>query len=129
MTAEDSFDATIVDHQPVTGRRVSVAGFCLGAQPTDTLSACTPLVQYLFVCLGHGIQRASVLEPLNLRGVEGMRKLDFKGRSILGMDPHRQRFSNSQLSAQNVDLETCQPPVRETGRVSKRTLSSGWIFS
>jgi len=60
------------------------------------------------VRFGHGVQRTSVLEPLDLRRVEGMRELDLKGRSILGMDAHRQGLSDCQLSAQNVDLERCQ---------------------
>lgn len=35
------------------------------------------------VLLGHGVQRATVLEPLNLALVESVRKLNVKGLAVL----------------------------------------------
>ena len=55
--------------------------------------------------LGHRVQRASVLEPLDLGLVESVVQLNFEGLAILGVDPHGNGLANSQLGAQDVDLE------------------------
>lgn len=56
----------------------------------------------MFLC--HGVQRATVLEPLNLRLVEGVSKLDFPSFAALWMYPHRHRLANGELSAHQVDF-------------------------
>lgn len=83
--------------------------------------------------LGHGVQGASVLEPLNLGLVEGLQQLDLKGAALLRVDNHGKGLSNGELGARNVNLQRalaftilfyagCQ------GR-GELTLSSGLILS
>jgi len=52
----------------------------------------------------HGVQRATVLEPLNLRLIEGVSELDFPSFSVLWMYPHRHRLANGEFGAHQVDL-------------------------
>lgn len=54
--------------------------------------------------LGHGVQGASVLEPLNLCLVESLLQLDFERLAVLGVNSHDKRLSNGELSAGNVNL-------------------------
>jgi hypothetical protein len=55
--------------------------------------------------LGHGVQGTSVLEPLNLALVEGVRQLDVERLATVGgVDNHGEGLLNSKLSALEVDL-------------------------
>ena len=54
--------------------------------------------------LGHRVQRASVLEPLDLGLVEGVVQLDLEGQAILGVHGHRHRLANGKFCAGEVDL-------------------------
>lgn len=58
---------------------------------------------FLSTLLGHGVQGASVLEPLDLRLVEGVGERDVERLAILGMDTKSHGFSNSKLGAHQVD--------------------------
>jgi hypothetical protein len=54
--------------------------------------------------LGHGVKSATVLEPLDLALVEGVRKLDLeRGASICGMNSHGQRLAGGELGGGQVD--------------------------
>lgn len=54
--------------------------------------------------LSHGVERAAVLEPLNLALVEGVRKLDVKGLAAIGrVNDQSHGLVNSKLSALEVD--------------------------
>lgn len=57
--------------------------------------------------LGHGVQGAAVLEPLDLGFVEGVEELDLVVLAILGVDDHGDGLANGKLSAENVNLSTC----------------------
>lgn len=63
-----------------------------------------PKLFRFLVLLGHCVQGASVLEPLNLGLVEGLLKLDFEGATVLGVDSHDKRLANGELSAGNINL-------------------------
>lgn len=54
--------------------------------------------------LGHGVQCASVLEPLNLCLVEGLQQLHFKRLAFFGMNNHSKGLSYSKLGAGNINL-------------------------
>ena len=55
--------------------------------------------------LGHGVERASVLEPRNLALVEGVRELDVELlAAISGVDDESHGLSNGQLSGEQVNL-------------------------
>ena len=54
--------------------------------------------------LGHGVQGAAVLEPVDLAGVEGVRQGDLENGAVLGVDAQSQGLANSQLGGQDVDL-------------------------
>lgn len=56
------------------------------------------------VGLGHGVQSATVLEPLDLRSVVSVGKLDLEGLAILGVDPHGEGLANLELGAQKINL-------------------------
>jgi hypothetical protein len=56
--------------------------------------------------LGHGIQGAAVLEPVDLAGVEGVRQGNLESGTILGVDAQGQGLANSQLGAQDVNLDS-----------------------
>ena len=61
----------------------------------------------LFVGLSHCVQSTSVLEPLDLRGVESVRELDVEIRISVGwVDSHGQRLADSKFSLHQVDLNT-----------------------
>lgn len=81
---------------------------CLAAwlcQSTFCLILFPLIVVYdLFVSLGHGVQSATVLEPLNLAGVEGVGQLDLEGLAILGLDDHGDGLAGGELGGLDVDL-------------------------
>jgi hypothetical protein len=55
--------------------------------------------------LGHGVKSATVLEPLDLTLVEGVRKLDVESLAAVGgVDGHSERLSGSELGAGEVNL-------------------------
>ena len=54
--------------------------------------------------LGHGVEGRAVLEPLDLALVEGVRKLDLEGLTVLGVDSHGHGLADGELSAEKVDL-------------------------
>jgi hypothetical protein len=56
------------------------------------------------VSFGHGVERASVLEPLELASVKGVRELAIPGRSIIGMNLHRNGLADSQFGTHQVNL-------------------------
>ena len=56
--------------------------------------------------LGHRVQRASVLEPLDLGLVEGVVQLDLEGLAVLGVHRHRHRLANGKFRASEVNLGT-----------------------
>lgn len=68
-----------------------------------SLLFCSKLFRFL-VLLGHGVQGASVLEPLNLCLVESLLQLDFERLAVLGVNSHDERLSNDKLSAGNINL-------------------------
>lgn len=59
---------------------------------------------YLCVVLGHGVKSATVLEPLDLAGVEGVGQLDLEGLALLGLDDHGEGLANLELGALQVNL-------------------------
>jgi hypothetical protein len=59
---------------------------------------------HLGILLSHGVQRATILKPLNLSLVESLRKLAFPRLAILGMNSHGQWLANCQLGAYDVDF-------------------------
>lgn len=76
---------------------------------TGTNNAQTPHLQPFYlrlssVGLGHGVQCATVLEPLDLGSVVSVGKLDLEGLAVLGVDPHGEGLANLELSAQKIDL-------------------------
>jgi hypothetical protein len=55
--------------------------------------------------LSHGVERAAVLEPLNLAVVEGVRKLDIEGLAAVdGMDSQSHRLAGGELGRVDGDL-------------------------
>ena len=54
--------------------------------------------------LGHSVESATVLKPLDLGLVVGMRELGFPSLSILGVDPQSHGLAYRKLSAEEVDL-------------------------
>ena len=54
--------------------------------------------------LGHGVQSAAVLEPLNLGLVVRVLELDLEGLAVLGVDDHGDGLANGQLGGEDVDL-------------------------
>jgi hypothetical protein len=65
----------------------------------------TTTIHHLFLGrLGHRVQGASVLEPLNLRLVEGVVQLDLERLAVLGVDDHGDGLANGQLGAEDIDL-------------------------
>lgn len=60
---------------------------------------------HLLAGLSHGVQGGTVLEPLHLALVEGMRELDVKGLvAVGGLDHHGDGLADGELSALDVDL-------------------------
>lgn len=55
--------------------------------------------------LGHGVQGAAVLEPVDLAGVEGVGQGDVESGTALGVHAQGQGLANGQLGAQDIDLE------------------------
>lgn len=68
--------------------------------PSTTLCLCLSSVG-----LCHGVQSATVLEPLDLRSVESVGKLDFESLAVLGVNLHGEGLANLKLSAQKIDLK------------------------
>jgi hypothetical protein len=59
----------------------------------------------LLGCLGHGVERAAVLEPLNLTLVEGVCELDVESLATVGgVDDKSHGLANGELGALEVDL-------------------------
>lgn len=56
------------------------------------------------VLLGHGVQSAAVLKPLDLTGVEGVGQLDVKGLAVLGLDDKGNGAAGCELSGLDVNL-------------------------
>lgn len=84
----------------------------------------------LFVGLGHGIQRATVLEPLNLAGVEGVGQLDLEGLAILRLDDHGDGLARLELSGLDVNLfSLVSRSICERLQIHGRTLASVGILS
>lgn len=54
--------------------------------------------------LGHGVESTAVLEPLNLRGVEGVLEGDVERLAILGVNNHGDGLADLKLGAENIDL-------------------------
>lgn len=52
----------------------------------------------------HGVQCATILEPLHLRLVEGVSELGFPSFPVLWMYPQRHRLANGEFGAHEVDL-------------------------
>ena len=65
---------------------------------------CSLLLIHLSPGLGHGVEGAAVLEPLNLGLVEGVRQLDLELRAILGVDDHGDGLADGELGGEDVDL-------------------------
>lgn len=68
-----------------------------------SLLFCSKVIRFL-VLLGHGVQGAAVLEPLNLCLIESLLQLDFERLAVLGVNSHDERLSNGELSAGNINL-------------------------
>lgn len=73
--------------------------FCSSSQSSTLISS------FLLLRLGHRVQRASVLKPLDLRLVEGVVQLDLEGLAILGVDRHRKGLANGEFRAGKVNLD------------------------
>lgn len=58
----------------------------------------------LCILLGHGVQRATVLEPLDLALVEGVRQLDVERLAVLGLDDQGDLAAGGELGGLDVDL-------------------------
>jgi hypothetical protein len=56
------------------------------------------------ICLRHRVQRAPVLEPLDLRLVVGVGQLDVERAPVLGVHPHGDGLADGELGAHQVDL-------------------------
>jgi hypothetical protein len=56
------------------------------------------------VFLSHCVEGGSVLEPFDLRLVEGLGQLHLEGLAVLGVYTHGQGFADGKLSAQEVYL-------------------------
>lgn len=54
--------------------------------------------------LGHGVQGAAVLEPLDLTSVESVGQLDVERLAILGLDNQGNGLAGLELGALDVDL-------------------------
>ena len=52
----------------------------------------------------HGVQRATILKPFNLRLVEGVCKLGFPSLSVLRMYSQRHWLANGEFGTHEVDL-------------------------
>lgn len=61
--------------------------------------------------LGHGVESGTVLEPLNLGLVEGVREGDLESLTVGGLDTESDGLANSKLSAEDVDLVIGVDPV------------------
>lgn len=59
---------------------------------------------YLFVGLGHGVERGAVLEPLDLALVESVGELDVERLAVLWLDDQGDRLAGRELRALDVDL-------------------------
>jgi hypothetical protein len=58
-----------------------------------------------FVGLRHGVKSATVLEPLDLRGIEGVRELDIEGIASSGwVDSKGHWLSNGNLGCKKINL-------------------------
>lgn len=55
--------------------------------------------------LGHGVECAAVLEPVDLAGVEGVLQLDLVGLAVLGVHGHDEGLAGLELGAGEVDLK------------------------
>jgi hypothetical protein len=67
------------------------------------MSSCLVLV--LVVGLGHGVQGATVLEPLDLWLVEGVGELNLESSISVGwVDSHGQWLADSELGLEEVNL-------------------------
>lgn len=65
------------------------------------------MISLLHLCsilLGHCVQRASILEPLNLRGIESVCQLDLERIAVLWVYSHGQWLANGEFSGQEVNL-------------------------
>ena len=58
----------------------------------------------LCVMFCHGVQSAPILKPFNLGGVEGVSKLGFPRRTILGVNSQSDGLTNGNFGAHEVDL-------------------------
>ena len=54
--------------------------------------------------LRHGVERAAVLEPLDLASVEGVLQLDLESLAILGVHSHGDGLAGLESSAVEVNL-------------------------
>jgi hypothetical protein len=62
-------------------------------------------VRLLLGCLGHGVERTAVLEPLDLALVEGVCELDVESLAAVGgVDDKSHGLANGELGALEVDL-------------------------
>jgi len=62
-------------------------------------------IRLLLGCLSHGVKSATVLEPLDLALVEGVRELDVERLAAVGrVDDKGHGLADSDLSALEVDL-------------------------
>ena len=88
---------------------------------------------HLGILLGHGVQRATILKPLNLSLVESLREFALPGFTILGVNSHGQWLAHCQLGAHDVDfvvridlIVICR--VRESQREHALLLQVGFML-
>jgi len=101
LTPFKSYSHTPLHHGPITHTtRTQTQAHRYSYRIKNSLSVSLGLSSQL----GHGVESGTVLEPLNLALVEGVRELGFPGNTVLGVDTERHGLAYGELGAHEVDL-------------------------